>query len=266
MTTIRIHDCDFDCYSKDLGKGRGRGFRVYCRRTDKKCKPQWVEEKAVHVIEKKPIKRPEISEKAQKELQHFMATREKIPIKKFTPAQLFPRKWFGPKADYVAKGEKWYISKTVAISENIVDAPLKKHLDAIMATGLSFPEKKEEDIRIIRNVLDMVEKQTGEDDPVWQIEGVHVFDPTEAKVERAVILLNCTDRQIQGLNLKVYKLFSDRCKGRKLTFVGKYNEIVRVYCNNNFIGFAMPVGFFMKSERPWVVELFTEVVRILCKS
>ena len=36
---IRVGKCDYVCDSKDLGPGRGRGFRVYCRRDDRKCKP-----------------------------------------------------------------------------------------------------------------------------------------------------------------------------------------------------------------------------------
>ena len=35
---ITINKCDYTCKGRDLGKGRGRGFRVYCRKVDKKCK------------------------------------------------------------------------------------------------------------------------------------------------------------------------------------------------------------------------------------
>lgn len=35
MPKLRFKDCDYVCE----GKGTKRGFRVYCRKTDKKCKP-----------------------------------------------------------------------------------------------------------------------------------------------------------------------------------------------------------------------------------
>ena len=36
MPKLRFKNCDYDCEGKRIK----RGFRVYCRRTDKKCKPQ----------------------------------------------------------------------------------------------------------------------------------------------------------------------------------------------------------------------------------
>ncbi|MHC4397995.1 MAG: hypothetical protein ACYS1A_20320 [Planctomycetota bacterium] len=37
--TIKRGGCTYRCYLKNLGPGRGRGYRVYCPKVDVKCKP-----------------------------------------------------------------------------------------------------------------------------------------------------------------------------------------------------------------------------------
>ncbi len=37
--TIKRGGCTYRCYLKNYGKGRGKGYRIFCPKVDAKCKP-----------------------------------------------------------------------------------------------------------------------------------------------------------------------------------------------------------------------------------
>jgi len=99
MRKLRVGKCDYDCEGKNHGKGRGRGYRVHCKKTDKKCEQKTTSKVIARITD--PKKAIEIlietggghAKAVAFELERLQDRKKRTPHETFFRDWGFKRKW-----------------------------------------------------------------------------------------------------------------------------------------------------------------------------